>query len=206
MIAYVEEHLADRVGGLGYLKLYVDDGSVLEEVSRARGYRKLRYSTPYLEYTIDELPAPELPQGFAIRSVAEEDDVDKRRRAKAIAFGGHYAPSDWAPAGVYREIQQAPDYCKYLDLFIVAPDGEYASFCTIWMDTKNRYGVFEPVGTHAEYQGQGLGRALLQEGFQRLTKYGATRSYMQSLIGFYRSIGFRETGYSTSTWIRYFPV
>ena len=55
-----------------------------------------------------------------------------------------------------------------LDLFIVAPNGDYASFCTIWINEKNKYGNFEPVGTHAEYQGMGFGRALLMEGFRRM--------------------------------------
>jgi ribosomal protein S18 acetylase RimI-like enzyme len=74
------------------------------------------------------------------------------------------------------------------------------------MDAKNHYGVFEPVGTHAEYQGQGLGRALLREGFRRMAQNGAVRSYMDSTIGFYRKIGFRETGHSVSPWIKYFPA
>ena len=132
MVTYAEEYLADRVDDLGYVKLHVNDGCELEEVARARGYEKLKYGIPHLEYTIDELPAPQLPEGFVIKSVLDEDDVNSRRIAKAIAFGGGYAPSDWTPASVFREIQQAPDYRKDLDLFIVAPDGEYASFCTIY--------------------------------------------------------------------------
>lgn len=206
MVTYAEEHLADCVDNLGYVKLYVNNDCELEEIARARGYKQLKYRTHYLEYTIQDLPVPELPDGYVIKSVIEEDDVDKRRMAKAIAFGGGYAPSDWAPAEVFKGIQQAPDYRKDLDLFIVAPNGEYASFCTIWMDVKNKYGVFEPVGTHAEYQGQGLGRALLMEGFRRMARYGATRSFMSSTIEFYRKIGFRETPHYYSPWIRYFPV
>jgi ribosomal protein S18 acetylase RimI-like enzyme len=206
MVAYAERRLADRVEGLGFLKLYVNDGSELEEVARARGYRKLDASVPWLEYVIEETPEPHLPDGFEIRSVAEEDDIDKRRRAKGIAFGANYAPSDWVPAAAYREVQRAPDYRKDLDLFIVAPDGEYASFCTVWMDVRNEYGVFEPVGTHAEYQGRGLGRALLQEGFRRMAGNGATRSYMCTTIGFYQRIGFKEMGHSVSPWIRYFDA
>ncbi len=206
MVSYAEAHLADRVDGLGYVKLYVNDGSELESIARARGYNQLKYRTPFLEYTFDELPEPQLPDGFVIKSVMEEDDVDKRRMAKAIAFGGGYAPSDWAPATAYWEIQQAPDYRKGLDLFIVAPNGEYVSFATVWMDAKNKYGKFEPVGTHAEYQGQGLGRALLMEGFRRMARHGATRSFMDSTNEFYRKVGFKETPYSYTPWIRYFPV
>jgi ribosomal protein S18 acetylase RimI-like enzyme len=207
MVTYAEEHLADRVDNLGYAKIYVNDGCELEEIVRSIGYKKLKYCTHYLEYIIrSDLPAPHLPEGFVIKSVLVEDDVDKRRMAKAIAFGGGYAPSDWAPASAYKEIQQAPDYRKDLDLFLVAPNGDYASFCTIWIDEKNKYGKFEPVGTHAEYQGMGLGRALLMEGFRRMAQYGVTRSFMDSNIEFYRKVGFKETPYSYSPWIRYFLV
>jgi GNAT superfamily N-acetyltransferase len=206
MVTMAEEHLADRVDGLGYIKLYVNTGSELEQVVSARGYRRLEYPTPCLEYPLEEIPEPQLPEGFVLKSVLDEDDVDKRRIAKAIAFGARYAPSDWAPAPVFREIQQAPDYRKDLDLFIVAPNGDYASFGTVWIDEKNRYGKFEPVGTRPEYQRLGLGRALLMEGFRRMAAYGMTRSYMDSGIQFYRSVGFKETGYSYYPWIKHFPV
>ncbi|UCD23877.1 MAG: GNAT family N-acetyltransferase, partial [Gemmatimonadota bacterium] len=206
-VTYAEEHLADRVDNLGFVRVYVNNGCELAEVVQARGYKKLDYCTHYLEYVIhDALPAPQFPEGFVVKSVLEEDDVDKRRIAKAIAFGGGYAPSDWVPAPAYEEIQQAPDYRKDLDLFVVAPNGDYASFCTIWIDEKNKYGRFEPVGTHAEYQGEGLGRALLLEGFRRMAQCGVTRSFMNSGNDFYRKVGFRETPHSYSPWIRYFPV
>jgi predicted N-acetyltransferase YhbS len=93
---------------------------------------------------------------------------------------------------------------KDLDLFVVAPNGEYAAFCTVWMDEQNGYGNFEPVGTHVEYQRMGLGRALLMEGFHRMAEYGATRSYMDSGNEFYRRVGFRPTDYSYCPWIKYF--
>jgi ribosomal protein S18 acetylase RimI-like enzyme len=203
MVTYIEEHLADQVEDVAYVKLYVNEGCELEEIASARGYRKLEWRTTFLECQVAGMPAPQLPEGFVIRSVLDEDDVDKRRMAKAIAFGGNYAPSDWAPASAYREMQQAPDYRKDLDLFIVAPDGDYVSFGTIWIDEKNRYGNFEPVGTHAEYQGMGLGRALLMEGFRRMAERGVIRSFMDSGNEFYRKIGFEETPYAYCPWIKY---
>jgi predicted N-acetyltransferase YhbS len=204
MVTYIEKHLASWVDDLGYVKLYVNEESELEHVAQAHGFRKLsRYGTPYLEYTLTELPPPELPPGFQIKSVAEEDDVDRRRKAKALAFGGHYNPVEWPPAAAFEEMQRAPDYRKDLDLFIVAPDGDYASFCTIWLDEQNEYGKFEPVGTHVEYQGLGLGNALLHEGFRRMTAYGMRRSYMDSPIEFYRKVGFEPLPYATYPWIKY---
>ena len=206
MVTYAEEFLINWVEDLGYVRLYVNERSGLERIAAARGYQKLEHCRiPQLVYHLDtDAITPALPRGFKIRSVMEEDNVDQRRKAKALAFGGHYSPSSWPPASAFREMQQAPDYRKDLDLFIVAPDGEYAAFCTIWLDVENKYGNFEPVGTHVAYQGRGLGRALLMEGFRRMSAYGMERSYMDSAVGFYRRVGFEPLPYNTYPWIKYF--
>lgn len=206
MLTYIEEHLADRVGNLGYVKLYINENSKLEQIANDRGYRNLKHRIPFLEYKIGQISEPQLPEGFVIKSVLDEDDVEKRRIAKAIAFGAHYGPSEWPPALAFKEMQKAPDYRKELDLFIVAPNGDYASFCTIWIDVKNKYGNFEPVGAHAEYRGMGLARSLLMEGFRRMAQYGITRSFMDSNLEFYRKVGFEETPYSYRPWIKHFTV
>jgi ribosomal protein S18 acetylase RimI-like enzyme len=205
LIDDVEERLADRAEGVAFLKLYVNHGSELETVAAARGYRKLPQPTTYLEYTLDPADPPAglpLPAGFAIRSVAEVDDVEQRRRAKSIAFGGSFAPSDWPPAAAFRAMQQAPDYAADLDLFVLAPNGDCASFCTIWVDAANHYANFEPVGTRIDYQGMGLARALLHEGFRRMAARGVTRSFMASGNDFYRKVGFRDTSAGYSPWIK----
>lgn len=193
------------VEDLGFVKITIDDGNpTLEAVAEARGYRKLsRFGTQWLEYTIGDLAPVELPAGFEIKTVAEEDDVERRRQAKALAFGGHYSPVDWPPAEAFREMQRAPDYRKDLDLFMVAPDGEYVAFCTIWLDEANGYGNFEPVGTHVEYQGQGLGRMLLMDGFRRMAERGIEKSYMDPGVGFYQRIGFEPMGNRYYPWIKY---
>ena len=89
MLTYIEAHLADRVDDTGYVKLYVDDEDCdLKAVAQTRGYRKLPFGSIELEYHIgDNTPAPQLPEGFVIRSVHDEDDMDKRRIAHALAFG-----------------------------------------------------------------------------------------------------------------------
>jgi GNAT superfamily N-acetyltransferase len=206
MVIHSEAHLADRVGETAFVKLYVNRGSALEEVARARGYRKLDTDQVYLECAVPDAPAPELPPGFVLKSVAEEDDPRRRAMAKAFAFAGHEGPSGWAPAAAWVEMQQAPDYRADLDLFIVAPNGDYAAFCTIWADVANHYANFEPVGTHVDYQGQGLGRALLLEGFRRMARHGAQRSFMNSGNPFYRKLGFQPTDAAVCPWIRYFHV
>lgn len=206
MVDFAEATLADRADGVAYVKLYVNEGCALEDVARSRGYRALPHATPYWEYAIRSCPTPTLPDGFVIKSVAEHDDVEQRRRAKAMAFGPRYGPSQWEDAESFRIMQQAPDYRADLDLVLLAPNGEQAAFTTIWVDEANHYGNFEPVGTVVDYQGLGLGRALLQEGERRMADLGLTRSYMTTTIEFYRKIGFRELPLRIVPWIKHFPA
>lgn len=207
MVTYAETHLADTLGNVGYVKLYIDDANAsLQRLASAKGYRRLAMSTPLLEFCVDEAPEPQLPSGFRIQSVLDEDDVEQRRKVYSLAFGAHYGPSAWDPASAFRLMQGAPDYRKDLDLFIVAPNGEYASFGTIWIDAANQYGNFEPVGTHVEYRRMGLARAVLYEGFRRMRQYDVTHSYMTSTNAFYLNIGFHKTPYAYSPWIKYFTI
>ena len=207
MVEFAEMHLADRAEGVAYVKLYIIEGSEMEVVAQARGYRALPdHATPFWEYTVTPQSAPELPPGFVIKTVAEHDDVEQRRRAKAMAFGPRYGPSQWEDAESFRIMQQAPDYRADLDLVILAPNGEQAAFTTIWVDEANGYGNFEPVGTVVDYQGLGLGRALIQDGARRMAALGLTRSYMTTTIPFYAKIGFRELPRRIVPWIKHFAA
>ncbi|TYB94796.1 MAG: GNAT family N-acetyltransferase [Kosmotoga sp.] len=204
IIDYIEENLADRVDGTGFVKLYVNSNSELERIVSNKGYRKLPFKTPILKQEITKKQEVTLPDGYTLLSVEEEDNPVERGKVKMLSFGGRYPPSQWLPPSVMKEMQKAPDYKKDLDLFIKAPNGDYVSFCTIWVDQKNEYAVFEPVGTHVEYQGMGIASELLKEGLNRMKAYGAKCTYMQSSVPFYKRFGFKETGKYTVPWIKYF--
>ena len=135
MLTCAEENLAVWVDGLGFIKVYVDEDSRLRDVVTAREYHKLDAVSVHSECILDDVPEPQLPAGYVIRSVADEDDVDKRRSAYSIAFGGSYNPLHWAPASAFVALQQAPSYRKDLDLFVVAANGDYAA---VWHDLARR--------------------------------------------------------------------
>lgn len=89
MVVYAEDHLTNWVDDLGYIKLYADDDSPLVDVAQARGYRRLDHAgAVHKVYELDDLPEPELPDGYLVKSVAEEDDVEKMRALRTLAFGG----------------------------------------------------------------------------------------------------------------------
>jgi len=65
-----------------------------------------------------------------------------------------------------------------LDLVAVAPDGEIASFCTIWYDDATRAALYDPVGTMPAHQRRGLGKAVMCEGLRRLEQMGALTAFV----------------------------
>ncbi len=74
---------------------------LLEAVQR-RGYvRNEERSSSHLEYAIGELPAPELPPGFSVRTMTQERDVDRRREIFGRSFN-HEDPREWPSAFAYR--------------------------------------------------------------------------------------------------------
>ena len=92
----------------------------------------------------------------------------------------------------------SPVYRPDLDLVTVAPDGRYASFCILWIDPVNREGYFEPVGTHPDFQDQGLGKAVLTAGLQHLRHLGMTQASLCveeenfKAVHLYEHLGFQK--------------
>ena len=71
----------------------------------------------------------------------------------------------------------SPVYAGALDLVVVPPSPHgkpplMAAFAVAWSDLVSRAGLCEPVGTHPNYQRQGLAKALLLAGLGRLQAGG----------------------------------
>jgi len=136
------------------------------------------------------IPAPELPDGYQVRTVAGDEDVERRVEVHRAAF----APSRVVPES-YRRLMQEPAYRSDLDFVIEAPDGSFAAFCLCWLDAENLVGEFEPVGTHPEHQRLGLGRAVCLAGLRGLRAAGADTAVVFSNPGsagerLYAALGF----------------
>jgi predicted N-acetyltransferase YhbS len=192
MLAFGEQRYAHPEKNAVHIYVYEDDEPLLAAVER-RGYVvNAERSESHLELEIGELPEPDLPDGFAIRTMAEECDVDKRREIFGRSFN-HEDPKEWPSAFAYRELMKAPDYRKEDDLFIVAPDGRYAACAIIWYDEANRVGHLEPLGTHPDFRKRGLARELNFECLRRMKDLGATHMPMAGGFDpFYEAIGFKK--------------
>jgi len=203
MIAFGEETYVHPERNRVHIWVYDDDQDLIDVV-RARGFeRKDEPVSHYLEYTFGELPELDLPEGFRLFSMAEENDIERRREIFGRSFD-HEDPKEWPSAFAYRELQRAPDYRKEQDLVVAAPDGTYVACCIVWYDAVNQIGHLEPLGTHPDYRKMGLATQIQYEGMRRLKALGATRMPMTGgFEPFYRAVGFVERGIQ-HPWIKEF--
>lgn len=139
-----------------------------------RGYHR---TDAYLIYHAADLrraiPAPTLPPGYTIRAFAGEAEIEARVDVHRSAFH----PSRMT-AEKHRRVMASPTYRQALDLMVIAPDGVLAAYCIVWVDEVNRFGVFEPVGTHQDHRRLGLARAVLRHGQRLLQALGATVAHV----------------------------
>jgi predicted N-acetyltransferase YhbS len=203
MLDFAETHLRNQERTLLFVPVYDHDEAFVALV-RARGYqRNDGYTLWDSLFTVQgDLPDYVLPQGYRLQSMADDNDLDRRRKAFGLGFN-HSDPRDWPSLLAYQGLQEAPDYRRELDLYVVAPDGEFASFCLAWWDERNRIASLEPVGTVPEHRRKGLARAVVLEAIRRVAALGVKELFVGSDQAFYLSLGF-ELAYAGHHWAKRF--
>ncbi len=114
----------------------------------------------------------QLPNRFHVRSVADESEVEMRGKLHRASFLPYSSESDEVAIANHRRVMGTPCYEFGLDLMIVDENGRPAAGCICWLDTINKVGLFEPVGTHPDFRRMGLATQLMQAGLHRLKERG----------------------------------
>ena len=143
----------------------------------------------------------QLPEGFSITSMADTYDLYKYGQVLWKGFNheangeGPFSPDDAknGSAGFER-----PNVDLSLKVAVVAPNGDFVSYCGMWYDTRSRSALVEPVATDPAFRMMGLGKVAVLEGIRRCGEQGAERAFVGSSQQFYYNIGFRP--YTTHTW------
>jgi ribosomal protein S18 acetylase RimI-like enzyme len=141
------------------------------------------------------IPEPDLPQGWTVRPVDGEKEVEKRIEIHhAVWPASHMTPE------AYGNLRKAAGYMPSLDLVAAGPDSVFGAYCLCWHDPVSRTGLFEPLGTSPAHRWLGLGRAVMIEGLRRLRALGSETvlvtafSGNRAAVGLYESVGFRTVG------------
>jgi len=115
-----------------------------------------------------------LPTGFTIQHIDSRDDLEKFHHGTKLVFNFPDNPD------IYQILRLAPSFVPELDLILLSPEGQIASFGSIWFDQRLSLAEFEPVGTVPEFRKRGLGSALIAEGCNRLRRLGCRKVSVMS--------------------------
>jgi GNAT superfamily N-acetyltransferase len=201
MMEVAEEKLSiPKDGGGQKVYLHADQRDIFrQEILTSRGYSKfdhpkVREHQRHLWLDKAVLEAI-LPPEYVIRSLRDDEIEDRGLAAWKTNRSGDPPNEYWGWKWLLN-VYEAPLYRRDLDIVAVAPNGEIASFCTLWFDDMTQSGYFEPVGTVPEHRQRGLGKAVLCEALRRVKRLGANLAFVSSYTppahALYSSIGFTD--------------
>jgi ribosomal protein S18 acetylase RimI-like enzyme len=188
-----------------------DDNAYRIGTLERNGFTNDRYFFDMARLLDEPLPDAPLPEGFSIRHLAGEHEVDAWVEMFNQTFIDHWNHADMTVER-RKHWMQNPEYLPGLDLVAVAPDGTLAafSFCIIEAANNQRTGDNEgwvaDLGTRRGYRKIGLARALLAESMRRFkaagldtAKLGVDAQNPNGALRLYESVGFRKV----ETWLSY---
>lgn len=199
----------DRLGGRSATferdihGLFIDEfDSTLRDLAAANGFEiQPEFAETHSRYVLDQpVPVAQVPEGFDLQSLAEENDIEKINAVLWRGFDHEGAPPASEIPG-RRRSQSAPSFRKDLTIVAVAPSGDYASYAGMWLVPENRVAYVEPVATDPDYRRMGLGRAVVLETVRRAAELGADVAWVGSGQQFYLDIGFTPM-FKTDLWVR----
>jgi mycothiol synthase len=179
----------------------MDYDKVLDRLMRAQGFvvTQADPAPPLFEVRLDELPVIKLAEGFTVQGV---ENIDGGRLRAGVTYRAFEHNENWDDyLADYSQFMGSSVYDGQRDLLVRSSDGRGASACTIWFDLVNGVGLFEPVATHPDFQGKGLGKAVVAEGMRRMRAAGMSRAVVGfdpnngAALALYRSLGFRASCY-----------
>lgn len=204
MLEYAELNLTGTTDdGERRLRVFVSEFDTdFERVVRARGYEKEpRAHRPMSRFEIrDPFPSIDVPDGFRLMSLADDNDLVKLDRVLWRGFNHPGEPPEDDLAG-RKKMQSGPHFRKDLSMVVEAPDGAFAAFGGLWFDPVNNLGYVEPVATDPDYRRRGLATAAVLEGIRRCGDLGATEAYVGTDLPVYLAMGF-ETLHVLNAWTR----
>jgi len=201
------EHAQEFLSKDGALKILIRDSDfVLQDTVAGMGFVPTQHKDYDALFPIDvDQIHYTLPEGFTITSMAETYDLYKY--GQVLWKGFNHEANGEGPFVFHDEPEwdmafHRPNVNLDLKVAVVAPNGDFVSYCGMWQDKATPNALVEPVATDPAYRKMGLGRAAVLEAIRRCGKLGATRAFVGSSQQFYYQIGFRP--YATSTfWTQY---
>ncbi|MCG8352839.1 MAG: GNAT family N-acetyltransferase [Chloroflexales bacterium] len=174
-----------------------DDHTCIRVLER-RGFAPAEWSTLRMSCSLAApIPDPQAPSGFTLSDVASEQRLEDYVALHRDIFGA-------SQFSITEQLDRMhdPAYLANLDVILLDPAGVGAAFCQCSISpepspwSRCQEGWIDLLGTRPTLRRQGLGRAVLLAGLQRLRAYGcdvallgagnwnAAAQHLASAIGF----------------------
>ena len=207
LLDYAEANLRGKSAKDGRENLVAfihENHRALISLVRERGYQQFPdHADEHLNMVLDQtIPDTPLPEGFSLQSLAEENDFRKINQVLWRGFNHEgLAPEEYIQSR--KDMQQAPNFRKDLNIVAVAPEGHFVAYSGIWYVEANQVAYVEPVATDPDYRRMGLGKAAVLECIRRVKELGAEVAWVGSGQEFYKAIGFKKR-FELVPWVKYF--
>jgi mycothiol synthase len=156
--------------------LVLEEDTYRIENLKSAGFQQKCHSKNIYAYDMSlTAPNAQLKDGFRVSSLSELKDFDTFFIAKDAAF-----PHAGSSKQRFKTKSQAPGYYYEWNIIIMTPEKQCVSFCTVWPDLINKMAEIDPVGTHPDFQGKGLAKAMLSNVFSRLKNAGIEMAYIDT--------------------------
>lgn len=166
----------------------------------ALGFKKFDWSVIRFEKDLNqELPVPALPDGFSIRPLRGDKEVESYVKLHQLVFESKQMTVAWR-----MRMLKHPSYMPEADLVVVDDTDNLVGFCVGWL--WREIGQIEPLGVHPDYQGGGLGAALELTALQVLRNKGARFTHVDHVSNNEKAIALSlKTGFKQiNNAVRYF--
>jgi len=153
-----------------------DEAAWLHDVLAAKGFEKGDVEEVGWGYDVTQLgDVPPAPDAFVIDHVSGASDYPEIARCLEGAFGG-----EGDRIAILRSLLGNPRYQPELNVVARSADGRIASYCRGTVDADSGVGSIDPVATHPDFQGNGLGRAIVLACFAAQARLGGREIYIGS--------------------------
>ena len=175
MVRWGLERAADRPVQEGDENLLDSNcrGSAAERIAllRRHGFEDSPVRTVHYVHRLNPPPqTPQLPEGFFLRPLAGESEVEGVVALHRAAFGTEQMTEEDRLATMHTS-----EYSPELDWVVQAADGRLAAYCTGTLSPVGEeiVGYTDPVAVHPDFQRLGLAKAMLCAGAAVLQARGA---------------------------------
>lgn len=193
MLNYAEKELSVKKNAATSIYIWTSDKqTVLRDLLIQRSYENTCKEAVTIYPYKKGFKNHELPGGFSVISLDDENDFHKINSCLWKGFNHGDAPDD--DIDCRMQMQSGPNFRKDLTTIIKAPNGEYACFAGMWVDSENKYAYLEPLATVPSYRKLGLASIALTEAMKKTIPFGAEYCIGGS-IKFYTQYGFDTIGY-----------